>query len=682
MFESDDWDLDQDFLKDIDDKAVKFYSQSDNQETESKRRKIEISHNSILSANDVESHDKEITDKRKTKYEGNKESRKNLVLGILNKNLLHENVSQVKIKHDSKQFPDDTPLKLHSDRIQNHEGNRSTRKNLVLGILANKNIQDKTVKNNIKSTDSRKGEAKLKNDIDINITQGSRASGISGTRCQISKNNLMDNSRKESFCNVTKCKNDAIRNTSSVTKHLQNQLESNQKMTLVRKFPGPAGLLPDNIDANIPPISYLNSLEEKEQTNKENKSNKLPDYCSQNTKNLFTEGAWQLMLDDLPYNFLKGYEIAIVKQMASTKGCNSTKVKFLAGIIERIDHSHENPPIVLRDFTDNIQGIVHRDIPLKYPGLLEPNVVVLLHDVGLLKISSTFVSNKYQILISPSSLLGIYTNKGEIERTRHLSTVLENISKEEREKEWNENGERIFTKESEARSSKSDFQFKTKASGSIQDSEHSKYSRKDIGNEGVDANFSERAGNEKESTNFDIDLSFSVSFGKITNSQNQNNFASSTLKNRLNKESKEQKFNSLDDKERAANLLKSLKRFTPNVNEKARFSFSLEDEQVEGKTLHDRFSEQMDIDDCGVSSSQGKVEKVEDVCSVVGKKTESLRSNSVRSKLLQFKNPETLNSKEKNLFNNVSCNAENDSDDEMLSQLDMDTIFSNYNKET
>ena len=735
MFDTDDWDLDQDFLNDIDDKAVEFYSQSDNQETEPKRRKIEICNDPIFSPdNNVDLDDRKSSSKEIVKSDKNKESRKHLILSMFNKNVLDENVSQTIC--ESKKSCDNTLSNVHSD-IQNHKDNKLSRKNLVLGILKNKNIQDKIVQKNITHVNPRKVEAKIRNNNNINVNQEFKVPSTNGIKHQILKNNCqrensfnndnsksnsIKNSRKELLCNIMKPesvnnlkpKNDIIKNTLSITK---DQVQPNKKMTLVRKFPGPAGLLPDDIDT-IPPVSYLNSLEENEKTNEENNSSKLPEYCSQNTKNLFTEGAWQLMLDDLPQDFLKGYEIAIVKQMASTKGCNSTKVKFMAGIIERIDHSHENPPIVLRDFTDNIQGIVHRDIPLKYPGLLEPNVVVLLHDVGLLKISSTFVSNKYQILISPSSLLGIYTNKGEIERTVHMASVLENVSKEETGKEQKKKKDYSFSKPSKAPSSKTDFQFKLKHSSNIQDSSSSKKSTEDIKTNSPNTYKTVQAVNE--SMDFDIDLSISISPAKITNSQNQKNFTDSTLKKHANENSKQpfvekqKESTHNDDKVRAENLLKALKRFSPNIYPKKRLPLHSKNvqmdavltKQVKQKVLSDSFSEQMHIDDCDGNTSQEKVESVaKEVPSSFCNKTESVqrRRVSIRSKLLQFKSPEELsppsvesqnasNVKQNDetlikkkmpetssFFNDVLGNTENDSDDEMLSQLDMDTIFSNCN---
>lgn len=204
----------------------------------------------------------------------------------------------------------------------------------------------------------------------------------------------------------------------------KTEKQCNQKTTLVRKFPGPAGLLPDVIDNSVLSTSCLNILEDnKNDIVQDKKNTSLMEYCSQDTRTLFSEGAWQMMLDDLPPGLLKDYEIAEIKEIANENGQQCTKIPFLAGIIESIDYSHENPPIVLKDFTDTIEGIIHADIPTKYPGALDKNVVILLQNVGLLCVSGTFVIHKYHILISPSNLLAIYPHKGEIIRTPQMELL-------------------------------------------------------------------------------------------------------------------------------------------------------------------------------------------------------------------------------------------------------------------
>ncbi|XP_071570381.1 uncharacterized protein [Temnothorax nylanderi] len=196
-----------------------------------------------------------------------------------------------------------------------------------------------------------------------------------------------------------------------------------KEVKLIRIFPGPAGLIPDvKNNNNISAASYLSSVEEL----KRNKTTatKHIEIKSQDEKNLFGEKAWKLLSNDLPKNFLQDYKISTVKDKANSSHCESTKVKFIAGVLDYIDHSHDDPFVVLKDSTGSIEGTIHRDIPLTYPGILEPNVVILLRDVGLLKTTTYVVTNKYHILVSLVNLLAIYSDKGRIVSTSLMESIL------------------------------------------------------------------------------------------------------------------------------------------------------------------------------------------------------------------------------------------------------------------
>lgn len=723
-------------MNDVDDKINKYCSQKDNQESEPKRRKIDTNNDSISSSDsNTDCWEQNIINKTTLKYNENKESRKNLILEIFNKNLSQKNVSKDML-NDPKRSCDNISPNIHVNQIHICENNQLLRKDLVLGILKNKNIQDK-IKDNTKNL---KLQTKIKDNSD-NINEKQKNTSLNKKiNCQISKsifeNNssnddfklcMFEHSRKQLPCNILQkqlqvtTETNNIQSNNSIKNLLTCKTPQNKKMTLIRKFPGPAGLLPDDLDSNILCVSYLNSLEENEISNKETNTNNLSEYCSQNTKNLFTEGAWQLMLDDLPQDFLKGHNIATVKKIANINSFNNTKVKFLAGIIEHIDYSHDNPPIILKDFTDNIQGILHRDIPLKYPGLLESNVVVLLHDVGLLKISGTFVSNKYQILISPSSLLAIYTSKGTIERTQYMKTIFENIlDGKTKTIDYKEKADCISTLKLEPL--KSNIHLISKKNTELinikENIENNKTNNK--------TNFSNLNLNETnedidESINFDSDIFFSISSNNI-DSQNQKNFNSSKFKNIkcMKKETKQLKKSKQlftkeeenlqnDDKQRAEYLLKNLKKCSPDINEKKCLSHNskilqinaehlssknIYSEEIEPKILNNVSFEKINVDKCFEKT-------ISPSCHKKVKNKQEKNITSVRTKLLQFQNidvlsPEnsafTISSGIKEKFKNFSQKKsletsnsmhklddnENDSDDEMLSQLDMNIIFSNY----
>jgi len=193
-----------------------------------------------------------------------------------------------------------------------------------------------------------------------------------------------------------------------------------KEVKLIRLFPGPAGLVSDVKNDNISTTSYLNSVEEL----KNKTSTKSIEIKSQDERNLCGEKAWKLLLNDLPNNFLQDYKISAVKDKANANHCDSMRVKFIAGILDYVDYSHDDPFVILKDSSGSIEGTIHRDIPLTYPGILEPNIVIFLCDVGLLKTTTYVVTNKYHILVSLVNLLAIYSDKGRIISTPLMESVI------------------------------------------------------------------------------------------------------------------------------------------------------------------------------------------------------------------------------------------------------------------
>lgn len=197
-----------------------------------------------------------------------------------------------------------------------------------------------------------------------------------------------------------------------------------KEVKLIRIFPGPAGLIPDVKNDHVSAASYLSSVKELENKT----ATKRIEIQSQDEKNLIGERAWKFLLNDLPNNFLQDYGISTVKDKANASHCDSTKVRFIAGILDYVDHSHDDPFVIIKDSSGSIEGTIHRDIPLTYPGILEPNVVIFLHDVGLLKTTTYVVTNKYHVLVSLVNLLAIYSDKGRIVNTSLMESVLSHTS--------------------------------------------------------------------------------------------------------------------------------------------------------------------------------------------------------------------------------------------------------------
>ncbi|XP_015115848.1 uncharacterized protein C17orf53 [Diachasma alloeum] len=191
------------------------------------------------------------------------------------------------------------------------------------------------------------------------------------------------------------------------------------KKTLVRKFPGPAGLLPDDIDPSAPPESlktYLGLFDENDSNVTKTSPEKMNEFCTQETKKIFLEGAWMRMMDNLPPNFLDGYDIA------SIKDSDTERVPRLAVVIQRIDQSSGNPRVTLKDISGTMEGMMHRDLAINYPNILHSGVVLLLQDVGILSTKKTFVKTR-TIIFSTDNLIAAFSEKDVVVRTPFLDAI-------------------------------------------------------------------------------------------------------------------------------------------------------------------------------------------------------------------------------------------------------------------
>ncbi|XP_015598394.1 uncharacterized protein LOC107269254 [Cephus cinctus] len=342
MFESDNFDFDEEFLKDVDWKETEYCSQGRQNQEENIAKKPKY---------DIQS----------TKSTNFPQARKDLLLGILEgpqncKKSFQKKAHAVQplSTKQLKNFSEENPAK---EKI-------SSRKTLILDIF-------------------KKGPSTAKK--------------------------LLHN--KSDSLQLTP--NDGEKQTKTISSIGKNvELKSPiEKLSLVRKFPGPAGLIPDSADEVVLPVSYLNSMDENENENEHEKS-KTSDFCSQNTKILFSEGAWKLMMDDIPRDYLEGHNISLIKQKARAKCFTNGKIPILAAVIQHIDYSSENPRVVLKDFTDAIEGVIHQSILSKYPNILRAGVVLLLNDVGFLM---TGTWNTCLVMISLRCIVNIFSNIDKIE---------------------------------------------------------------------------------------------------------------------------------------------------------------------------------------------------------------------------------------------------------------------------
>ncbi|GAB1860908.1 hypothetical protein CAJAP_01987 [Camponotus japonicus] len=289
---------------------------------------------------------------------------------------------------------DEKTIQSHS-RCQNDE-NASSVKRRKLDNCKVFFSSDNTLDSNVnvatkENNSSHKNKSNISRDLLVEIFQENTSQEIFNLAKEIS--DPLNDVQEEIQC-FPLCKTNISYEKSKEKNRIKsvNKVKLGKEVKLIRIFPGPAGLVPDVKTDNIPIVSYLNRVRELE----DKIAVKHIEIKSQDEKNLFGEKAWKFLLDDVSDKFLEECRISVIKKKANANQCDNTKVKFLAGVLDYIDHSHDDPFIVLKDSTDNIEGTIHRDIVLKYP-------------------------------VSQVNLLAIYSDKGRIASTSRMENILSNF---------------------------------------------------------------------------------------------------------------------------------------------------------------------------------------------------------------------------------------------------------------
>ncbi|KAG7209865.1 hypothetical protein KM043_011467 [Ampulex compressa] len=768
MFETENWTFDQDFLNDVDEKALKFYSQADQIDVPTKKRKIEVS-NDLFDNNKFSNNTKNVTNikERATKTSPDKVLRKNMILEMLNTNLLEKNDDS---KISDKAKSNENNSSELNDNLYKSTGIHSSRKNVVLNILQKKNLHNL-------GTEDKQTTSINSNNICVKDRNGDSSTNINADLRQNNNRRLIPIKKKTELSQIRVLNEDKFPNKNdSVVESLafqvhnkvlektqnsdkQNILDNhspcsstnnnitancgkpsssvaqfqpprpNKKTALVRQFPGPAGLIPDNIDGAVSPVSYINNYESENNRIEKTIHSSLSMFCSQNMESLFTEGAWQSMVDDLPVGFLNGYEISTIKQIANTNNFQSTKIEILAGVIESVDYSSENPPIVLKDFTDSIQGIIHSDISLKYSGIIKPNVVLLLHNVGLLRISGVWTASKYLTLIFPASLLCIYSSKSKTLCSPEMQSIVKSVFNE-KSKSMNycplvpalknpahSKSSMVITNEKKINHELEDVRKRGNPSKKEQ--------------QGLATDTFKAFEDISQLMNFDDEDDFAISSAEVTNLTNTKNFMkppsnSDDTKNQM----ASKPTNIVDQKSSNCNkrrgyLLETLKKFSANSKSKkiphASSTTIFPMSSSSNSNLITDSAHVNNVTDSNVNSlssrlfqPSGSSEEFSVTSSSIdndseiqdprySSNTKKPNDQSVKSKLLQYKNNNTkttvssltnaskmnsdMNDRSETVsragtFQNILLESENDSDDEILSQLDIDTIFGDYDQDS
>ncbi|KAM6904803.1 uncharacterized protein hrob [Xenentodon cancila] len=186
--------------------------------------------------------------------------------------------------------------------------------------------------------------------------------------------------------------------------------EAHQPRT--RRFPGPAGLLPQqpqgqNLDQIVVSVP---------QTPAHGVVARLPSQgsCSQTEEDEFSTGAWAAMKAEMgldernPSCFLHTYSVVMVLRKAALKQLARNKAPNMAVLLKSLVHTHADAKAVFKDPTGEIQGTVHRRLLDDRADELRVGAVLLLKQVGVFSPSH----RNHYLNVTPNNLLRIYAPDG------------------------------------------------------------------------------------------------------------------------------------------------------------------------------------------------------------------------------------------------------------------------------
>ncbi|XP_054268224.1 uncharacterized protein LOC128990034 [Macrosteles quadrilineatus] len=189
-----------------------------------------------------------------------------------------------------------------------------------------------------------------------------------------------------------------------------------------RKFPGPAGLLPDRKSQRTP--LKLDKLPEAESPSVSSSE----ELCSQGrlSGSVLEEGPWQRLLTDLgPHvDILDVVNVASVKRKAAARCFVGKKVPLLAAVLHHLDVSSADPCVILRDTSGEIHGTLHREVWQQFAAELVVGSVIVIRNVGLL--STGISSRRHYLNITANNLATIYSANPEKPQKSQLHLLTSN----------------------------------------------------------------------------------------------------------------------------------------------------------------------------------------------------------------------------------------------------------------
>ncbi|KAM6174665.1 homologous recombination OB-fold protein [Erethizon dorsatum] len=219
--------------------------------------------------------------------------------------------------------------------------------------------------------------------------------------------------------------------TPVVTNHLVQLVTAATRtpaLARTRRFPGPAGLLPQQRGRMNPEEIVVSTPQTPAHGALAKLRTEIVTSSQVPVEEDFGCGPWLAMkvalgLDDGdPACFLRTCSVAMVLRKAALKQLPGNKVPAMAVMVKSLTRSTVDASVVLRDPTGEMQGTVHRALLEARQGELKPGAVLLLQQVGVF---SPSLRNHY-LNVTPSNLVHIYSpDSGDRDLLRPLQPIPE-----------------------------------------------------------------------------------------------------------------------------------------------------------------------------------------------------------------------------------------------------------------
>lgn len=214
----------------------------------------------------------------------------------------------------------------------------------------------------------------------------------------------VDQSRQSGSCSV----NEGMKRSRTVGDSLGDHVTPKRK----RKFPGPAGILPE-----LGPGRSLDMLSPAAVNTAPSVTNGLPQedsviLCSQSTDDVFSDTPWQALLKDLAEDgqkLLKKFSISSTLLKAGKRQLVQGKAALIFGVIDSIESHGSEASVTIRDKSGRMQGTIHRDLFKEHETDLQMGTVLVLKQVSIISLSN----RNHYLNITPNNVVVLYCGGGQ-----------------------------------------------------------------------------------------------------------------------------------------------------------------------------------------------------------------------------------------------------------------------------